>query len=470
MSSPGTLRFAELNSKPSAPPAGYNILYVKVDDILYLQDSSGIETPLGSSAAITSLNGEATGAGPGATTVTLSNAAVIGKVLTGFVAGPNSLVAPTDSILQAIQKLQAQVAAVGAITSLTGDVSATGPGAAAATVNSVGGKTAAAIATSVNDTLAATASNTASTIVKRDASGNFAANLITANLSGNATTANSFTGSLAGDVTGTQGATVVALVGGSSAANVHLAELAANAATASNTASTIVKRDASGNFAANLITANLNGNVSGSAASFTGSLAGDVTGTQGATVLSATSNGTLTTLSALTTATNLISVGTITTGTWSATTIAVNKGGTGQTSYTDGQLLIGNTTGNTLTKATLTPGTGIAIANGGGSITISGNSTFAQTTKTNNYTILSTDSIIFVDSTSGAFNLTLPSPTALAGKLYRVIDTTGFLSTNNVTLVPSGSEKIEGLAASKALQTAWGWFDITTNGTDWFVG
>jgi hypothetical protein len=53
-----------------------------------------------------------------------------------------------------------------------------------------------------------------------------------------------------------------------------------------------------------------------------------------------------------------------------AGTLAVANGGTGQTSYTDGQLLIGNTTGNTLTKATLTAGTGIAITNAGGSITI----------------------------------------------------------------------------------------------------
>jgi hypothetical protein len=53
-----------------------------------------------------------------------------------------------------------------------------------------------------------------------------------------------------------------------------------------------------------------------------------------------------------------------------AGTLAVANGGTGQTSYTDGQLLIGNTSGNTLTKATLTAGTGITITNAGGSITI----------------------------------------------------------------------------------------------------
>lgn len=51
-------------------------------------------------------------------------------------------------------------------------------------------------------------------------------------------------------------------------------------------------------------------------------------------------------------------------------TIAVVNGGTGQSSYTDGQLLIGNTTGNTLAKSTLTAGSGISITNGAGSITI----------------------------------------------------------------------------------------------------
>jgi hypothetical protein len=55
---------------------------------------------------------------------------------------------------------------------------------------------------------------------------------------------------------------------------------------------------------------------------------------------------------------------------WSSSPLAVSAGGTGQTSYTNGQLLIGNTTGNTLTKATLTAGSGISVTNGGGSITL----------------------------------------------------------------------------------------------------
>jgi len=48
----------------------------------------------------------------------------------------------------------------------------------------------------------------------------------------------------------------------------------------------------------------------------------------------------------------------------------VTNGGTGQTSYTDGQLLIGNSTGNTLTKASLTAGSGVTITPGAGSIQI----------------------------------------------------------------------------------------------------
>jgi len=51
-------------------------------------------------------------------------------------------------------------------------------------------------------------------------------------------------------------------------------------------------------------------------------------------------------------------------------TLAVGSGGTGQTTYTDGQILIGNSTGNTLAKTTLTAGTNVTITNGPGTITL----------------------------------------------------------------------------------------------------
>ena len=48
--------------------------------------------------------------------------------------------------------------------------------------------------------------------------------------------------------------------------------------------------------------------------------------------------------------------------------VPVESGGTGQTSYTNGDLLIGNTPG--LAKNKLTPGTGINVTNGPGTITL----------------------------------------------------------------------------------------------------
>ena len=91
---------------------------------------------------------------------------------------------------------------------------------------------------------------------------------------------------------------------------------------------------------------------------------GKVYSVNGTEVLSATELGSGVLVSSLT------AVGTIATGVWQGTEIGVAYGGTGQTSYVDGELLIGNSVGNTLTKSTLTAGTGISISNGNGSIEI----------------------------------------------------------------------------------------------------
>lgn len=91
---------------------------------------------------------------------------------------------------------------------------------------------------------------------------------------------------VSGDVSLTNsGVMSVVTVGGSTASNIHTGELAANAATSSNTASTILKRDGSGQVAATTFSGALSGNATTatSATSFSGSLAGDVTGTQSTT-------------------------------------------------------------------------------------------------------------------------------------------------------------------------------------------
>jgi len=51
-------------------------------------------------------------------------------------------------------------------------------------------------------------------------------------------------------------------------------------------------------------------------------------------------------------------------------TVDTENGGTGQSSYTDGEILIGTSVGNTLVKNTITAGVGIVVTNGPGEITI----------------------------------------------------------------------------------------------------
>jgi len=84
----------------------------------------------------------------------------------------------------------------------------------------------------------------------------------------------------------------------------------------------------------------------------------------GTSVLNATTLGSAVVNSSLT------SVGTISGGTWQGGVVAPAYGGTGQSSYADGELLIGNSSNNSLSKATLTAGSGVSITNGNGTITI----------------------------------------------------------------------------------------------------
>lgn len=112
-------------------------------------------------------------------------------------------------------------------------------------------------------------------------------------------------------------------------------------------------------------------------------------------------------------------------------TLAVGRGGTGQTSYTDGQLLIGNTTGNTLAKATLTAGTGVTVTNGSGSITIA-NSAPDQTVVLNAGTGISTSGTYpNFTITNSAPNQATPAAGA-SGQLQYNDGSNGFTATSDM--------------------------------------
>jgi hypothetical protein len=259
-----------------------------------------------------------------------------------------------------------------------------------------------------NSATTATAGNTASAIVARDANRDFSAGTITANLTGNVTgnaatatklaatkningvafdgssditvtaAASTLTGtSLNSTVTGSSltsvgtltDLTVTNAITGSvtgTAANVTGTVAVANGGTGTSTASPNVvfagptsgSTTAAPSFRA-LVAADiptLNQNTTGNAS--TATTAGNIT---------ATSNTTLTSLS------NLNTVGTITAGTWSGTAIAVEKGGTGSTTALGALTNLGAapaagsssiTTVGTITTGTWS-GTAIAVEKGG---------------------------------------------------------------------------------------------------------
>lgn len=177
-------------------------------------------------------------------------------------------------------------------------------------------------------------------------------------------------------------------------------------------------------------------------------------------------------------------------------TLPVANGGTGQTSYTNGQLLIGNTTGNTLSKSTLTAGSGVTITNGNGTIEISatgsggtvtsvtatapitssggstpnltflapgtaGNvltstgsawassalpsgSSLKRSARTSNTILGTADQGYWIDVTSGTFSQTFDAAATLGNGWWCYYGNSG---TGAVTLDPNGSETIDGLTS-----------------------
>jgi hypothetical protein len=146
-----------------------------------------------------------------------------------------------------------------------------------------------------------------------------ALNISTANVT--ATGAGAFTGNVsAANFTGA-GLTITSI----NASNISSGTIA-NARTTANSAngaSTIVARDSSGNFTANAITANLTGTATNAS--------------NATTVTGATQNS-------ITSIPNLTTVGTITSGTWNANAVGAAYGGTGLTTLTANNVILGNGT------------------------------------------------------------------------------------------------------------------------------
>jgi hypothetical protein len=116
---------------------------------------------------------------------------------------------------------------------------------------------------------------------------------------------------------------------------------------------------------------------------------------------------------------------------------------------------------------------------GTGSVGIAGNRwgnvstcsvSVAQVTTTATYTIDSRstpDGEVWVDSSASVFTVTLPAPTP--GRRLWIVDCGNSLATNPVILARHGSETINGSSASLLLVTSGARYEISSDGTNWWV-
>jgi hypothetical protein len=285
-----------------------------------------------------------------------------------------------------------------------------------------------------NSATTATNANTVSAIVARDANGNFSAGTITAsafsgpltgnvtgNVTGNASTATSatsFSGNLGGDVTGTQSATLVGKINGTSLAGLSTGLLKNTTSTGvptiaqagtdyiapytSQTANYVLSSPngsaGTPSFRA-LVAADiptLNQNTNGSAGSVVNAITfansgGAASGTtfngSAAKTIDYSSVG----ASPLAGSSSLTTVGTIGTGTWNATVIAGQYGGTGVANTGKTITLGGNisiagdftTLGAFATTLTSTATTSLTLPTTGTLATLTGTETLTNKTLTN---------------------------------------------------------------------------------------
>ena len=227
--------------------------------------------------------------------------------------------------------------------------------------------------TIANARTTAASANGASTIVSRDAGGNFSANTITANISG--------------DISG--GTNI-------NASNITSGTIsnARTTASSANGASTIVLRDVNGSFDANVVNAT---NLSGGGTSITSINASNLSA---GTVPSARISGSYT---------GITGVGTVTSGTWQGNAIGVAYGGTGATSLTADNVILGN---GTNTVKVVAPGTANNVLTSNGTTWIS-QAVSTGVTITNDTSTNATYYPIFTTATSGSISTANVSSTEL---------------------------------------------------------
>ena len=155
-------------------------------------------------------------------------------------------------------------------------------------------------------------------------------------------------------------------------------------------------------------------------------------------------------------------------------TVVVAGGGTGLASLTANTLLAGGTssTGNLQQVSGVGSAGQVLTSSGSGLPTWANATTVLSITAVNNaaspYTVLSGDQYLKVDSTAGAVSILLPNaPTT--GRIINIKDSTAMAQTNNITVTTvGGSVNIDG-ATSYVMNTNYESINVIFDGTAYEV-
>jgi len=335
-------------------------------------------------------------------------------------------------------------------------------------------------------------------------------------VAGDIPTLNQNTTGTAGDITATSNSTLTTL----SALSLPAIQLTGTLAASQFPALTGDVTTTAGSLATTLATVNSNTGSFGSSTSipsFTVNGKGLITAASGNAVVAPAGTLSGTTLNSTVVTSSLTSVGTIATGVWNGTTIAVANGGTGDTSFTANQVVVGGTTttgplqqvaggtsgfvltstGTTTaptwqastptfsglnsngviyaptstTVASTTVGTAgqVLTSNGTGNAPTFTSPATAPTTvlESSNYSVPSTNYIVICSGPS--FNVTLPDAT---------VYTTGFITIKHngtslsqvYTLLGTSGQTVDGVTSgSWGLWTKQESVTIYSNGTNWEI-
>ncbi len=158
--------------------------------------------------------------------------------------------------------------------------------------------------------------------------------------------------------------------------------------------------------------------------------------------------------------TSIITLGTITTGTWNGTTISPIYGGTGQTGYSTGDIIYADGA-NSLDR--------LGIGNAGEVLTVSGGlptwqstSSSTLTNVTTTYTVLSTDETVNCSSASG-FTVNLTTAVGVVGRKI-IIKNSG---AGDITVDANTTETIDGALTVTLVQ--YESITIQSDGANWII-